>query len=443
VTTSCASSELTRSYEAQTVAAVSKPILGLQWAAGNRQINSSSVFHQKAVPSSVTFQSYVKPPSTCSAMPPVVTAGYMHKAELCNFSSSSPRSCALNVIAPALPVTDNEILPVTQSSSIILPTLPQQNGTSLMDSKILHCNGNQGELLSKSNTEFSLEKQTVEQSNRPSWHQGHLQFISAKHTGELAVEHSSLEPTALNACGDGKESVAGLKTDSKLSRNREDLLSILTDRLFLHWTNSDALCWLDVAMAMIVHCQSLRHAVAHDSNTNRNSCIRQLLREYDRAQTDFRRSSKLNRCHYLCGQGKMVKLETSVGHITVKTGGGSNEAGLQLGAFVSPTEHIATIDVDDVSGIICDSDENTTSVERVSLAARRLDEQAKQILVDVREHVFSMLQDTMQCKRGQNDSALLALSSLLIEDAYISEQFLVKYSFSLKCSKCSHLEANR
>jgi hypothetical protein len=440
-TASCVSHEFIQPQEGQTTAVVSKPALGLQLTSGNRVINFNYGSRQRVIPCHETFQSYVKS-STSSAMPPVVTSSFVSRAQPCHISSSNARSLAQSLIAPA--IADNEILLVAQSHSVTSPALPPLNGMSLEDNKMqLGQDGNQGELPSKSNPEKSLEKGTVEQLKHSSRRQEHLQFSSAKHLSELTMEHSTSNTNPSNTGGDEKDLVGGSKTDLKLSRSREDLSSVLADRLFLHWTNSDAMCWLDVAMAMIVHCQSLRHAVVSDINTEQSSCIRKLLREYDRAQADFRRSSKLNRCHYLCGQGKMVKLETSVGHITVKTGGGSNGAGLQLGALVNPADQIATIDVDDVSEIICDSDKNTTSVERVSQVARHLDEQAKQILVDVREHVFSVMQETMQCERGQNDSALLALSSLLTEDAYVSEQFLVKYTFSLECGKCSHVEANR
>jgi len=213
--------------------------------------------------------------------------------------------------------------------------------------------------------------------------------------------------------------------------------SILTDGIFLFWPNEDSLCWLDVAMALIVNCDTLRGI---PTQLDKNSCLNQLLMSFDNAQVNFRQSRKLYRCHYLCGQGKAVTLETSVGQVTVKTGGGHGPLSASvLGRAESAV--ITDVDLDDISSIVSATDPHSASLEKVSREAKRLEVKAKQLMVQARDDVFRWLQPRMHCERGECNSALIALSDILAVDAAVRPYFTVHYTYSLSCTCCGHTES--
>ena len=210
----------------------------------------------------------------------------------------------------------------------------------------------------------------------------------------------------------------------------------ITDGIYLLWPNEDSLCWLDAAMALIVNCESLRGIL---KLLDKGSCLYRLLTSFDDAQMNFRRSRKLYRCHYLCGQGKAVTLETSVGQVTVKTGGGHGP--LTTSLLGGPVTVIANVDLDDISSIVSADNPHSTSLEKVSLEAKRLEDKAKQIMVQTRDKVFQSLQPRMHCKRGECDSVLIALTEMLSLDKSISAHFTVHYTYSLACTCCGQAES--
>ena len=210
----------------------------------------------------------------------------------------------------------------------------------------------------------------------------------------------------------------------------------ITDGIYLLWQNEDSLCWLDAAMALIVNCESLRGML---TQLGQNSCLNRLLTSFESAQVDFRRSRKLYRCHYLCGQGKAVTLETSVGQVTVKTGGGHGPLNTSLLGGTSAV--VASIDLDDISSIVSAESPHSTSLEKVSREAKRLEEKAKQLLVQTRDEVFQSLQPLMHCKRGECDSVLIALTEMLSLEESVQSYFTVHYSYSLSCTCCGQHES--
>jgi len=209
----------------------------------------------------------------------------------------------------------------------------------------------------------------------------------------------------------------------------------IADGIYLFWPNEDSLCWLDVAMALIVNCESLRGILMQ---LDKASCVSQLLTSFDIAQVNFRRSRKLYRCQYLCGQGKLVTLETSVGQVTVKTGGGHGPLTKSLLGRESAV--ITNIDLDDVSSIVSATDPHSTSLEKLLQEAKRLEDRAKQLMLQTRDDVFQSLQPRMYCKRGECNSALIALSELLSLEESVKSYFTVSYMYSLSCTWCGQPE---
>jgi len=210
----------------------------------------------------------------------------------------------------------------------------------------------------------------------------------------------------------------------------------ITDGIYLFWPNEDSLCWLDVAMALIVNCESLRSIL---TQLDKDSCLNRLLTNFDSAQVNFRQSRKLYRCHYLCGQGKVVTLETSVGQVTVKTGGGQGP--LTASLLGGEPAVITNVDLDDISSIVSTTDPHLASLEKISEEAKRLEVKAKQLMVETRDDVFQCLQPRMHCERGECNSALIALTEILSVDASVKSYFTVHYTYSLSCTCCGQPES--
>ncbi len=112
----------------------------------------------------------------------------------------------------------------------------------------------------------------------------------------------------------------------------------------LQWRNRDALCWLDVAMLLLVHCKQLRALLADsglhsnapsapgphgDASLGERSLLKTLIATFDEAQRLFR--------DVTTSGDATARLETSVGTITVKKGGG--DAGVPH-HHVTPSNHV-------------------------------------------------------------------------------------------------------
>ena len=263
------------------------------------------------------------------------------------------------------------------------------------------------------------------------WRIQHLKFSSGPVT--------SVESVASVTGKDQKQTtvVAGHPTRNHTTDTVSCLAqqNTITDGIYLFWPNVDSLCWLDAAMALIVHCENLRGISTQLSS---DSCLGRLLKSFDSAQVNFRRSRKLYRCHYLCGQGKAVTLETSVGQVAVKTGGGRGPLATSLLGRESTV--VTSVDLDDISSIVSADDPHSTSVEKLSQEARRLEDRAKQLMAQTRDEMFESLQPTMHCKRGMCDTVLIALSELLSFDGPVKSYFTVHYTYSLSCTSCGQSE---
>jgi len=248
--------------------------------------------------------------------------------------------------------------------------------------------------------------------------------VAASHSGDHILPRTSSSASSVS----GRNHVA--PANSSVSSHQSNSL---TDALFLLWPNENALCWLDVVMALIVHCEPLSSLpLATDSP------VRRLCATFESSQAMFRRSCKLKRCHYLCDQGKKVTLETSVGQITVKMGGGNSDICGMLGL-----ESAATINIDDITGILCEDEPGTTSLDKVREEANRLQAMAEQHLAEIRHELFDILCPIIDCKLGQTDSALLALSALLTLEPPLSEAVSVSYQYTLRCTHCGLLQQDR
>lgn len=258
----------------------------------------------------------------------------------------------------------------------------------------------------------------------------HLKFSSGPVTSVESVASTT---------GDGRRQTAAIACPPPHTQTNDTASAqqnTITDGIYLLWPNEDSLCWLDVAMALVVNCESLRSML---TQLDKDSCLSRLLTDFDSAQVNFRRSRQLYRCHYLCGQGKAVTLETSVGQVAVKTGGGHRP--LTASLLGGSSTVIASVDLDDISSIVSADNPRSTSLEKVSREAKRLEDKAKQMMMKTRDDVFRTLQPRMHCKRGECDSALIALTEILSLDKCVQSHFTVHYTYSLTCTCCGHTES--
>lgn len=166
---------------------------------------------------------------------------------------------------------------------------------------------------------------------------------------------------------------------------------------YLHWRNQDALCWLDVAMCILVHSQAVRRLTF--GKTSKDSLAARIIQEFDKVQVMMNNSSE-----------KRVSLETSVGKVTVKTGGGQTPVRLPL------------------PGI-------TDSGSSIKLGLQTLN--------DVREQVWQRIQPKLRCQRGQNDSPVFALPLILRESAPLMGSCMVHYQWSMTCTDCGYEHSDR
>ena len=242
----------------------------------------------------------------------------------------------------------------------------------------------------------------------------------------------------------------------------------------LQWRNKEALCCLDVVLCLLVHCKQLRK-LFNSTNTNEQSVLRTLIAAYDQAQSLL---ELINSSREL-SPDKTANLETSVGTITVKTGGGdlspvaclTNSIG--CAQIVSSPSVQQTNDDDDDDFFKClddlDLDAESTKFDIQSLEDLldgKLDSPVKSqkspirlpiqrntlptvsagnsdvknseiclaeaslLLEDVREQVWQSISSKLRCQKGRDDSPVFALPLLLQESQTVVDLFSLSFTVS-------------
>ena len=236
--------------------------------------------------------------------------------------------------------------------------------------------------------------------------------------------------------------------EQKTVGKNECLVSNLISLKYIHWRNVDALCWLHVVFCLLTHSRLLRQNVA--ATAEKDSIFTRLISAFDTAQNLFQQSLKLRRCELLCRTGKTVKLETSIGQVMVKTGGGD-------ASDVVFQKSIATIVMDvselpllgnscpsfDMTSILSKDDPDKVCIDKMSQEAKRFDESSRETLSKVRAALLSCLKPKVGCVRGKNDSPLIALMTMLHLERPVRELVDVEYDWKLVCSSCGHVRTDR
>ena len=197
-------------------------------------------------------------------------------------------------------------------------------------------------------------------------------------------------------------------------------------RRYLQWSNVDALCWMDVALCLLVHCTNLMELVETSGGVE-TSFVKKLLVQYKEILTSWNRIDPSVRASV--EETKRLSLETSVGRVSVKTGGGG-------------LDHLVTPPTGVNSGC-CAGEINTSPVKlhqhesSVSLAT------ACQMLAKVRDDVLEC-QPKLRRERGHNHSPVFALPLLLEDgDQAVDDQFRVEFCWRMTCTQCHHCHENR
>ena len=272
---------------------------------------------------------------------------------------------------------------------------------------------------------------------------------SSSQSGDHVIHRDALKMAELSNCSG---STANGAEEEARPRELEPLdpASKLSEFKFLQWKNNNSLCWLDVVMVLLVGSGTLRQHLLDETICDEH--LRDLTSSYDLAQKCFRQSLKLKRCELQCRMGRTVQLETSTGPIRVKAdNGGSDASALIYGAKsvvtitmdaleFTPTEHEAPFDI---KNIMTRDDPPTVCIDRIHIEALRLDSLAKKMLDKLRQRIFAHIQPSLECQLKQNDSALLALISLLSANKKMGEYFKVNYTSCLTCTKCKHVQKDR
>ena len=206
-------------------------------------------------------------------------------------------------------------------------------------------------------------------------------------------------------------------------------------RKYLQWSNVDALCWMDVALCLLVHCTNLNALVA-TSGADRVSLVRSLIVRYEHVLDLWdNRTSRTG-----CKDTKPMSLETSVGKVSVKTGGG------EIGRLMTDVT-VANSSVDTApNGSVLESysaDKTKKSKKCDEKLSRITTAMACRMLGEIRDGVLAC-QPKLLCERGHNHSPVFALPLLLGgDDRDVQDLFRVEYCWRMKCSQCRHSHQDR
>lgn len=179
---------------------------------------------------------------------------------------------------------------------------------------------------------------------------------------------------------------------------------------YLQWENKDALCWLDVCLCLLVHNVWVQAAVGY-----RCGLVASLLQSYNKA------------CALLCAS-QPVKLESSIGSVSVRTGGGQVPSSSPL---MSCSRNLHNFEKDS-------SNNAQESLTGSSLKVNTLETEGQKLLDEARESIWQFLHPRLRCKRGNHESPVFSLPLLLEETSELGATSCLTYSWHLVCNQCGH-----
>ncbi len=255
-----------------------------------------------------------------------------------------------------------------------------------------------------------------------------------KHEQESSVRECPHKPvtTSSRDCSETGPSVSVPSCDTKSVGKSIDLsVDKIQSRtceevLYPHWMNVDALCWLDVGLCLMVHNNWLQRAVqVSDSQNSATGLLGHLVAVYRQACFQLNKEVQHSTISTSPGRdSKTLNLETSVGQVAVKVGGGRIRDICLVGAVKNGTVELGA------------ADGQHALVESVLSTVAKL-------LSDVREKIWIYLQPKLRTERGKHDSPVFAIPLLLRENSCMENLFKVCYTWKMVCNKCNYHHTDR
>lgn len=239
-----------------------------------------------------------------------------------------------------------------------------------------------------------------------------------------------------------KKKTESLEVETQKMPIKETQSVVQAIKAFRHiqWSNKDALCWLDVSMNLLVHSR-LFHSIVSSRPKSACPVVKQLLECYSKAQALLKQALEFKRCQ-LIGQKRAVVLETSVGMVSVKTGGGDGTDILPdnqtpetlvvkttLSPLLSPTSQQKSV---------MSPGKMEVTTQQLQTRSDQLSNAARDLLVHTREAVWGYLHPKLKCQKGENDSPVFALPLLLGEDPVLRKRFTNDFEWRMTCTECGH-----
>ncbi|XP_046574552.1 uncharacterized protein LOC124282589 isoform X2 [Haliotis rubra] len=224
--------------------------------------------------------------------------------------------------------------------------------------------------------------------------------------------------------------------------------------LFIQWQNKDAMCWLDVVMIVLCNSVTIQKLFTDEKSAEsvKDSVLTTLLKAYYQAQTLMQKltakeqedhKEAVAECLAKEAQAESAKAETVRVDESASSTFVQNGESLKLDNTVEPNTEAPTVKSTPPDAQLTGEgqqtqSETTTRVSRISVKTLTEYSKAMDILDNIREKIWDVLQPRLQCERGKNDSPLFALPLLVREPAVLKEKFKIKFKYTFTCDQCSY-----
>ena len=176
------------------------------------------------------------------------------------------------------------------------------------------------------------------------------------------------------------------------SKTAVDMFRETFENRFVQWSNTSSYCWLDVTMMLFVFCTSFNRLMLSSLSS---TLLNRLMLCFAKAQDINRQALEFRHCSNLARKGTLMSILTSIGKITVKTGGGSAPSAnnsLRADAACGSTLVASPRKVGPKEWIMSPEELDERADAMIGRGCRMLDE--------MRDEVWRLLQSTIHCQPG-------------------------------------------
>ncbi|XP_072041811.1 LOW QUALITY PROTEIN: uncharacterized protein [Amphiura filiformis] len=216
----------------------------------------------------------------------------------------------------------------------------------------------------------------------------------------------------------------------------------------IQWQNTDALCWLDVSMCVLVHCTSLRLCLRRLGEA---SLLHELCNEFDKAQCasergDFVIEGSKQRTNH-------DRLQQNGSHQSHDQSHDQCNPSHSHSMQTSPQISLNNLEAEAALEWLVMSDEEGAKHRDLFLADKakqgQIDPQvikdepkptAEGVLESIREKLWKALEVKLDCKLGKEETPVFALPLLCRLSGAVEEHFMTRYRWEFFCSVCNHSE---